>query len=464
MIPRVSQTVLWGLVACDGVLAAVAWGLAYQLRACGWPIPLFHEPPSKDLCWRLMPGVVVLALVAFRFAGLYEVHRLRRFREELAGALKGSILTILFVLALLFFTKQEYDSRLTLGYFGLLLLALVFVGRRMAWSLMRFLRRRGYNTIPVVIVGTGRTARRLARSLLRHRWTGLRLYGYIEDKPSRWTSDLHIVGGIADLPHLVQEKGIRQVFIALPFKRFDEARRVFEVLADSLAEVRLVVDAPSLVPFSLATTYFDGMTLVHLRESPYFGVNRLVKRLMDIAISLTALIVLSPLMLLIAVLIKLTSRGPILFRQERCGLDGKTFQMLKFRTMRVDAERETGPVYTKPNDPRRTWLGAILRRTSLDELPQLFNVLKGDMSLVGPRPERPYFVERLRKTIPHYMARHLVKAGMTGWAQVNGWRGDTSLRKRLQYDLYYITHWNPWFDLRILWLTIWRGLIHRNAY
>nr|BAL54179.1 sugar transferase [uncultured Planctomycetota bacterium] len=408
--------------------------------------------------------MVLLAFVAFRWAGLYEVHRLRRFREELAGALQGTILTVLLVLALLFFTKQEYYSRLTLGYFGVFLLGLVILSRRLAWSLLRHLRRRGFNTIPVVIVGTGRAARRLARSLVRHRWTGLRLYGYIEDRPNRWSRDLYIVGSIADLPRLVEQKGIRQVFIALPFKRFEEARRVFAVLADSLAEVRLVLDTPTLAPFSLATTHFDGMTLVHLRESPYFGVNRIVKRLMDITISLTAIVLLSPLMLLIAILIKLTSRGPVFYRQERCGLDGKTFYMLKFRTMRLDAEKETGPVFARPNDPRRTWLGAILRRTSLDELPQLFNVLKGDMSLVGPRPERPCFVERFRKTIPHYMARHLVKAGITGWAQVNGWRGNTSLRKRLQYDLYYIMHWNPWFDLRILWLTIWRGLIHHNAY
>ncbi|GBD37022.1 UDP-glucose:undecaprenyl-phosphate glucose-1-phosphate transferase [bacterium HR36] len=464
MIRRVNQTVLWILVALDGLVTVVAWLTAYQVRVSGWLVPLFHQPPSWELCWRLLPVVVLLAFVAFRWAGLYEVHRLRRFREELAGALQGTILTVLLVLALLFFTKQEYYSRLTLGYFGVFLLGLVILSRRLAWSLLRHLRRRGFNTIPVVIVGTGRAARRLARSLVRHRWTGLRLYGYIEDRPNRWSSDLYIVGSIADLPRLVEQKGIRQVFIALPFKRFEEARRVFAVLADSLAEVRLVLDTPTLAPFSLATTHFDGMTLVHLRESPYFGVNRIVKRLMDITISLTAIVLLSPLMLLIAILIKLTSRGPVFYRQERCGLDGKTFYMLKFRTMRLDAEKETGPVFARPNDPRRSWLGAILRRTSLDELPQLFNVLKGDMSLVGPRPERPCFVERFRKTIPHYMARHLVKAGITGWAQVNGWRGNTSLRKRLQYDLYYIMHWNPWFDLRILWLTVWRGLIHRNAY
>jgi exopolysaccharide biosynthesis polyprenyl glycosylphosphotransferase len=185
---------------------------------------------------------------------------------------------------------------------------------------------------------------------------------------------------------------------------------------------------------------------------------------MDIALSLAALLVLSPVMALIAVLVKLTSQGPVFYRQERCGLNGRPFHMLKFRTMGENAERETGPVWARANDPRRTRFGAFLRRTSLDELPQLLNVLKGDMSLVGPRPERPVFIEKFKKTIPNYMARHAVKAGITGWAQVNGWRGNTSLRRRVQFDLYYICHWNPWFDLRILGLTMLRAFKHKHAY
>src|SRR5947209_8741767 len=185
---------------------------------------------------------------------------------------------------------------------------------------------------------------------------------------------------------------------------------------------------------------------------------------MDIALSLSALMLLSPLMALITVLVKLTSPGPVFYRQERCGLNGGTFHMLKFRSMRVDAEQHTGAVWAQKDDPRRTPLGSFLRKTSLDELPQLFNVLTGDMSLVGPRPERPVFIKQFQKTIPNYMVRHCVKAGITGWAQVHGWRGNTSLRKRVQYDLYYITHWTPWLDLRIMWMTVFHGLLHRNAY
>jgi exopolysaccharide biosynthesis polyprenyl glycosylphosphotransferase len=221
---------------------------------------------------------------------------------------------------------------------------------------------------------------------------------------------------------------------------------------------------PDLAGLSLTTSNLDGLPVIGLRESPHFGLNLLVKRAMDVMLSFIGLVLLAPLLALIAAAVKLSSPGPVFYRQERCGLNGKPFGMLKYRTMRVDAEAQTGPVWAVKDDPRRTWLGSFLRGTSLDELPQLFNVLCGDMSLVGPRPERPVFIHQFRQTIPNYMARHCVKAGITGWAQVHGWRGNTSLRKRLQYDLYYITHWSPFLDIRILWMTLFRGLRNRNAY
>jgi Undecaprenyl-phosphate glucose phosphotransferase len=221
---------------------------------------------------------------------------------------------------------------------------------------------------------------------------------------------------------------------------------------------------PNLAAMTVGVSELDGLPIVSLREDPHGGADHVVKRAMDVAIASVALVVLAPLLLLIAALIKLTSRGPVLYRQERASLGGEPFQMLKFRSMRVDAEHQTGPVWAAQDDPRRTKLGTFLRSTSLDELPQLFNVLKGDMSIVGPRPERPVFIEKFRRTIPHYMLRHRVKAGITGWAQVNGWRGNTSLRKRVQYDLHYISNWSPWLDLRIIVMTFFRGMIDRNAY
>jgi Undecaprenyl-phosphate glucose phosphotransferase len=315
-----------------------------------------------------------------------------------------------------------------------------------------------------VIVGTGRVARKTARALRHASWMGIRTVGFVEDNPSRWAADLQILGTTADLPDLVAKHRVEHVFIALPLNRHAEARKVFEVLAQSLVEVRLVLDVPNLAGLSLTTANLDGLPVIGLRESPHFGLNLVVKRVMDVALSLVGLIVLSPMLATVAAVVKLSSRGPVFYRQERCGLNGKPFPMLKFRTMRVDAESQTGPVWAIKDDPRRTRLGSFLRSTSLDEFPQLINVLKGDMSLVGPRPERPVFIRQFSQTIPNYMARHCVKAGVTGWAQVHGWRGNTSLRKRLQYDLYYITHWSPFLDIRILWMTVFRGLLNRNAY
>jgi exopolysaccharide biosynthesis polyprenyl glycosylphosphotransferase len=208
---------------------------------------------------------------------------------------------------------------------------------------------------------------------------------------------------------------------------------------------------------------FDGLPLVNLQDSPLYGWNLVAKRIVDIVLSSVALLITAPVQLVLAAVVRLTSPGPILYRQERMGLDGRTFQMLKFRSMIDDAEDDTGAVWATRDDRRRTSIGAMLRLSSLDELPQLFNVLRGEMSLVGPRPERPVFIEEFRKRIPKYMLRHKVKAGITGWAQVNGWRGDTSLERRIECDLYYIEHWSLPFDLKILWLSLWKGFIHKNA-
>jgi Undecaprenyl-phosphate glucose phosphotransferase len=340
----------------------------------------------------------------------------------------------------------------------------MLAARRATWSSLRFLRRSGFNASLAVVVGTGRVARKTANALQQAGWTGMSVAGFVEDQPNRRPSDLKILGATDELPELIKQHRIGHVFIALPLNRYHEARRVFDILSQHVVDVRLVVDAPDMAGLSLTTTVLEGLTVVGLRESPHVGLNVLVKRAMDIVLSFLGLVVLAPVLALIAALVKLTSKGSVLYRQERCGFNGERFDMLKFRTMCEDAEAESGPVWADAADPRRTAFGAFLRKTSLDELPQLFNVLLGDMSLVGPRPERPVFIEQFRRTIPNYMARHAVKAGMTGWAQVNGWRGNTSLRKRVQFDLYYISHWNPWFDIRILALTVMRALVDKNAY
>jgi Undecaprenyl-phosphate glucose phosphotransferase len=464
MIRRGSQVLRALFLTLDLLVTAAAWIGAYLIRFdSGW-IPLTKPSPDAYFCWRNLPLVVLLSAVAYELTGQYVIHRLRRFREEVVAVVKGTALLSLLVMATIFFTHDPYESRASMLLFSGLTVTGLLAGRRFAWFTIRCLRSRGYNQTRAVIVGTGRVARKTARALRHASWMGIKNVGFIENQPSRWTGDLDVLGTLTDLPQIIERYAVAHVFIALPLSRYDDARRVFDILSQSLVEVRLIADVPNLAGLSLTTSNLDGLPVIGLRESPHFGLNVVVKRAMDVFLSLLALVLLAPLMLLIAALVKLTSSGPVFYRQERCGLNGRSFQMLKFRSMSVEAESQTGAVWAKKDDPRRTAFGAFLRQTSLDELPQFINVLKGDMSLVGPRPERPVFINQFRKTIPNYMARHCVKAGITGWAQVHGWRGNTSLRKRVQYDLYYITHWNPWLDLRILWMTVWRGLLNRNAY
>jgi Undecaprenyl-phosphate glucose phosphotransferase len=464
MIHQRSQLLSSCFLLSDLTLTTAAWFLAYYVRfKTGW-LSLEKVPPEFYLCWRQVPLLWVLSAVAYRLAGQYTVGRLRRFREEIVAVFKGSLLLSLLVMATIFFLHDPYESRATILLFWLLSVVLVIVGRRAAWAVIRTLRSRGYNQTYSIIVGAGRAARKMARAVQRVSWLGIKNIGFVEEQTNRLSGDLDVLGGFADLPELIEKYGVKHVFVALPLDRTDDARRVFAILSRSLVEVRMVCDVPNLAGLSLTTTNLDGLPLIGLRESPHFGLNIVVKRVMDVALSAVGLVVLAPLMGLIALVVKLTSPGPVFYRQERCGLNGRTFHMLKFRSMRVDAEQQTGAVWAIKNDDRRTPLGTFLRSTSLDELPQLWNVLMGDMSLVGPRPERPVFIQQFSRTIPNYMARHCVKAGITGWAQVHGWRGNTSLRKRLQYDLYYITHWTPWLDLRILWMTLFHGIIHRNAY
>jgi len=465
MTHRTNQPLIAWFALWDIALTATAWVASYWVRFHSGLFAFNPElQPRFSLYLSSLPLVLLLGVGAFRFAGMYEVHRLRRFREELVAVGKGVSLMALAVMATSFARQNHYESRLAMILFVGGSLFAVLAARRASWVALRRLRARGVNQSHALVVGTGRLARRTVRTLRAVSWSGIQPVGYVEDKAHRGAgSDLPVVGDIAELPQLVERHHIEHVFIALPLNRYADARRVFAALSQTLVDVQLIADLPAMTGMTFHTTQLHGMTVVGLRQSPHHGMNVVVKRGMDVFLAAIALVFLTPLMAAIAVLVKLTSRGPVFYRQERCGLNGCPFSMLKFRTMRVDAEAN-GPQMTAANDPRKTWLGAFLRATNLDELPQLFNVLWGDMSLVGPRPERPVFVSKFSKTIPNYMARHAVKAGITGWAQVNGWRGNSSLRRRVQFDLYYITHWNPLFDLRILFLTVWRMLFQKQKH
>ena len=274
-----------------------------------------------------------------------------------------------------------------------------------------------------------------------------------------------VLGGVADVGRIVadMDPAVDVVFVALPSERSAALRDIMQQLGDTTVDVRYVPDVLGFMQLRANVSDFDGLAVVSLREGPLYGWNRILKRGFDLVVATSLLAVVSPLLLLLGLLIRLTSPGSALYRQERAGLDGRTFEMLKLRTMTAGAEDQTGPRMTTRDDPRRTRLGAWLRRTSLDELPQLWNVIRGQMSLVGPRPERPVFIDELRQSLPNYMLRHKVKAGMTGWAQVHGLRGQTSMSERLRYDLFYIENWSLLLDLRVLLLTLTRGFVHRNA-
>jgi Undecaprenyl-phosphate glucose phosphotransferase len=375
-------------------------------------------------------------------------------------------LAVLILVALTFFLKRFEFSRLVILYFWVFSILSVSLVRGSFREILRVMRRRGYNLRHVLIVGEGALARKVVSRIHARPELGLRIVGLLAGDPKKvgeTVEGLRILGTYEQAGEIVRELSIDKLFIAIPLEGYGRMEGVLRCLEEEFVDIKVVPDLYQYVTLRGGVEEFDGLPLVNLQDSPLYGWNLVAKRIVDIVLSSVALLITAPAQLVLAAVVRLTSPGPILYRQERMGLDGRTFQMLKFRSMRHNAEGDTGAVWATRDDRRRTLIGAMLRLTSLDELPQLFNVLRGEMSLVGPRPERPVFIEEFRKRIPKYMLRHKVKAGITGWAQVNGWRGDTSLEKRIECDLYYIEHWSLPFDLKILWLSFWRGFIHKNA-
>jgi Undecaprenyl-phosphate glucose phosphotransferase len=357
-------------------------------------------------------------------------------------------------------------SRAFLGLFAVLDLALVVATRVGLRTLLRRIRLRGHNLQRILVVGAGILGREITQKILAHRELGFVVEGFLDDDPGkqgRSFAGVPVLGGLREIEEILASRRVDQVFIALPPGAHNKIMRLLEVVGRECVDVRLVPDILQYVTLKASLEDVDGTPVINLSQVPLQGWNSLVKRTMDISLAGLGLLASAPVLPLVAAAIWLEDRGPIFYRQERMGLDGRRFQILKLRTMRTDAESSSGPVWAIKDDPRRTRLGTLLRRWSLDELPQLWNVLKGDMSLVGPRPERPSFVHEFKHKVPQYMVRHRVRAGITGWAQVHGWRGNTSIRKRIEYDLYYIENWSLKLDFKILWMTLRHGLRH-NAY
>jgi Undecaprenyl-phosphate glucose phosphotransferase len=319
----------------------------------------------------------------------------------------------------------------------------------------------------VLIAGSGDLGRLVADKVLEHRELGFKVLGFLDDRAGGdhiGYRGLPLLGTLAEAGDILQRDRIDQLYVALPLDEHMKMVGLVESANREIVEVKVVPDLVQVIALRARLEELDGIPIININDVPLRGFNSVLKRVIDAALSAAGLLVLSPVLGVLALLIRLSSPGPAFFRQERMGLDGHSFFVWKFRSMYDEAERDTGPIWAREDDPRCTPVGRFLRRSNLDEIPQLWNVFKGDMSLVGPRPERPFFVEQFKQRMPQYMLRHKVKAGLTGWAQVNGWRGNTSIEKRIEYDLYYIENWSVMLDLKIMWLTLVKGFFHKHAY
>ena len=414
----------------------------------------------------LLAGALLIALF-FPLFRLYEPQRGVSIVQEVRQLFVAWLVLGAVVVATLFATKTGDEfSRVWVSLWLAGGLAATLLLRTSVRLLLRGLRRRGHNLRHIAIVGAGTLGRTIAERLERTQWAGYSVVGFYDDDLAKVGVELEgrrVLGTPDVLVRDIDGGGIDQVWVALPLNAERRIRELLSLLRSSSVEIRFVPDIYSFHLLNHSVTEIAGLPVVSLAETPMSGPNRAAKAIEDAVLSALLLVPALPLMALIALGVRLTSPGPVLYRQDRVTWNGARFVMLKFRTMRVDAEATSGPVWSRPDDRRTTRFGAWLRRWSLDELPQLFNVLKGDMSLVGPRPERPELVEAFRRRIPGYMQKHLVKAGITGWAQVHDLRGNSDLVKRIEHDLFYIENWSVWLDLRILGLTFGHVLNSRNA-
>ncbi len=455
------------LLLVDWITLSLSWMLAYHLRFHAGILPVHKGIPSFTVYLILLIFMIPLWGMVFRFFGLYRPRRISTWISEVLDIAKASSAATLLLIALTYLFQQYEFSRLAFFCFWLINITFLSLTRILFRELLRILRLRGYNQRYALIIGADKIGQDLATKLRKHPDLGIQVMGFLADDTQDVVKEIHgikVVGRYPDVRNLIVEYGVDMVFIALPFHFHHQIRDILNWIGDEMVNIVVLPDLFEFVTLRGSVSELEGMPLISLRDTPLYGWNLVIKRVSDVIYALSILAAAAPVMLAVALLVRLTSRGPILFRQERMGLDGKVFTMLKFRTMPVNAEEITGPVWTKEDDPRRTKIGKFLRKTSLDELPQFFNVLKGDMSIVGPRPERPVFIQNFRDTIPKYMLRHKMKAGITGWAQVNGWRGNTSLEKRIECDLYYIENWSLSLDIKILWHTVWRGFVNKHAY
>lgn len=455
------------LVMIDAIAVLIAFLISWYIRFQSGLLNI--EQGHLTLKEYIMPVIIIIPiyLIIYSFFNLYTPHRFKNVYEEFLNILKSNILGLLILVMFLFLFKEIHYSRYLLLIFSLNSIFITIFERGIIRLILRKLRKQGYNLKHSLIIGfSDLTVEFLKRTEKNKHW-GYNVIGILDDnkKLGYKLKEKEVIGKVYDLEYFLNTKYIDEVIITLEIKEYEKLKWVIGICEKTGVRTQIIPDYYKYIPAKPYIEEIDGLPIINIRHVPLDNlVNKFIKRIVDVAASLVAVTIFSPIIISTAVIIKATSPGPIIFKQERVGLNRKNFSMYKFRSMNIQKEEEEKFQWTTKNDPRKTKFGSFIRKTSIDELPQLFNVLKGDMSLVGPRPERPHFVEIFKEEIPKYMVKHQVRPGITGWAQVNGLRGDTSIEKRIEYDIYYIENWSIWLDIKILWLTIFKGFVNKNAY
>ena len=461
-------------IVLDGLVVAVSFLLAWAIK---FLTPLAESTPgvtalSAETYFRTLYFIVPGYLILYGIYNLYSSKRSSRIRVEVAGIFKANTVGIGLVMISFFMLSTSVDgvvdfSRTLILLFYVINMILTFLYRMLVRKFLYFIRRKGNNLKHVILVGYSRAAEAYLDRIASNPQWGYVVHGILDDHVPRGTlyRGVKVLGSLGNLEYILPENKMDEIAITLSLEDYDSLEHIVDLCERAGVHTKFIPDYGSLFPSRPYTEDLMGLPVINIRYVPLSNTwNALMKRLVDIFGSIFCIILFSPVMLFAAVGTRVTSKGPIIYRQTRIGLHSKPFTMYKFRTMRVQSAEEEKKGWTIPGDDRVTKFGSFLRRTSIDEMPQFFNVLAGKMSLVGPRPERPQFVDKFREEIPRYMVKHQGRPGITGWAQINGYRGDTSIRKRIEHDIYYIENWSLGFDFRILFLTVFKGFINKNAY
>ena len=451
----------------DTIVLVISYFLAWMIRFVGPMAATAVRTRSFQQYMMMLILIIPVYLLLYQAFTLYTPMRMQGRRLVLANIIKANSLGLLILMFTFYMVNEADYSRSTYIMFYVINIILQWCVRMLIFTLLRDMREKGLNQKQMICVGYSRAAEEYIDRVLANPQWGYVIRGILDDNVPAGTEyrGIKVLGRIANLNIILPENRLDEIAITLGLSEYYRLEEIVALCEKSGVHTKFIPDYNKIIPTKPYTEDILGLPVINIRYVPLNNTfNALIKRAMDIVGSIVGIIVTSPLMILMCLIIKLTSPGPLIYKQERVGLHNQTFWMYKFRSMEVQPEAEEKKAWTVKNDPRVTPIGKFMRHTSIDELPQLFNILKGNMSLVGPRPERPFFVEKFREEIPRYMVKHQVRPGLTGWAQVNGYRGDTSIRKRIECDLYYIENWSIGLDIKIIFLTFFKGFINKNAY